>query len=516
MEKGTIVLRARVPGVIEDRMKIDSENNSGNEPQADAAIKLDAIFRALPDLLFYMDSSGRILSYKAGKSSSLYLLPEQFLGRQMQAILPPDVGQKFFQAFQETLQTGKVVSFDYQLQVPDGQRWFEARLVSSVESRVIAIVRDVTDRVTTAEQVQRHLKRLSALHSIDAAITSSFDLNVILSVILRQITGQLGVDAANILLLNQRTRMLEFAAGHGFRSMTFQHTAIMIGQGCAGTAALERRTVSIPTLDDQQAGFPFSPGLAREKFASYYAVPLIAKGQVKGVLEIYHRSILKPADDWFEFLATLAGQTALAIDSASLFTDLQRTNIELAMAYDAAIESWSQALELSGREDKEHTQRVVLWTVQLASALHVDEKDLNDLRRGAFLHDIGKLVIPENILNKPGPLDDLEWEITKRHPRQAYELLSPSKHLTAALDIPCYHHERWDGSGYPDGLRGEKIPLSARIFAVVDVYDALISARPYRPAWTKEAARNYIQEQSGNLFDPIVVRVFLQTIGNYQ
>jgi len=497
-------------------MEIDSENYSSNEPQADAVIKLDAIFRALPDLLFCMDSSGRILSYNAGKSSSLNLLPEQFLGQQMQAILPPDAGQKFFLAIQEALQTGNVVSMDYQLQVPDGHRWFEARLVSSAESRVIAIIRDVTERVTTAEQVQRQLQRLSALHSIDAAITSSFDLNVVLSVILRQITGQLGVDAADILLLSQQTSRLEFAAGHGFRMMTFQHAAVMIGQGYAGTAALERRTVSVPTLDDQQAGFLFTPGLAREKFASYYAIPLIAKGQVNGVLEIYHRSILKPADDWFEFLATLAGQTALAIDSASLFHDLQRSNIELTMAYDAVIESWSRALELSGRENQEHTQLVAQWTVQLASALHVDEKDLNDLRRGALLHDIGKLVIPENILNKPGPLDDLEWEITKRHPRQAYELLSPIKQLAAALDIPRYHHERWDGSGYPDGLRGEQIPLSARIFAVVDVHDALISARLYRPAWTKQAARAYIQEQSGKLFDPLVAKVFLQTFGNYQ
>lgn len=258
---------------------------------------------------------------------------------------------------QAAIQTGNVVSMDYQLQVPNGQRWFEARLVSSADE-IIAIFCDVTDHVTTAEQVQRQLQRLSALHSIEAAITSSFDLNVIMSVILRQITGQLGVDAADILLLSQPTHRLEFAAGHGFLTTTFQHEAVMIGKGYAGIAALERRTVSVPTLDDQKTGFLFSPGLVREKFASYYAVPLIAKGQVKGVLEIYHRSILKPADDWFEFLATLAGQTALAIDSAALFHDLQRTNFELTMAYDAAIESWSRALEISGRENQEHAQRV--------------------------------------------------------------------------------------------------------------------------------------------------------------
>ena len=307
-----------------------------------------------------------------------------------------------------------------------------------MDSRLIAVIRDVTDRVDATEQVRHNLQRLSALHSIDAAINSSFDLHVILSVILRQITGQLGVDAADILLLNQRTRMLEFAAGHGFRALNTQPASVMIGQGYAGTAALERRTVSVPVLGRSPGPLAlFSPGLARENFASYYAIPLITKGQVEGVLEIYHRTLLKPADDWFEFLATLAGTTGVAIDSASLFQDLQRSNVELTMAYDTAIESWARALEVSGRETQAHTQpRGQLDRSARRSALHVDEKDFNDLRRGALLHDIGKLVIPEDILNKTGILDDREWEITKSHPRRGYELLSSIKNLSAALDIP--------------------------------------------------------------------------------
>jgi HD-GYP domain-containing protein (c-di-GMP phosphodiesterase class II) len=493
-------------------MNFDSKKASNNEHADETLIQLEAIFRAFPDLLFCMDSDGRILSFKAGKSSSLFFLHEQFLGQQMQVLLPPEVGQKFFRAFQDALQTGDVVTVNYQLQSTDGPCHFEAHLVPSPGSRVIAIIRDVTDRILSTEQSQRQVERMSALHSIDAAIASSFNLNVILSVVLRQITGQLGVDAADILLYNQHTRMLEYTAGHGFHTMTSQPAAVMIGQGFAGTAALQKRTVSVPDLDSRHTGSLFSPGLAREKFASYYAIPLLAKGQVKGVLEIYHRSILKPADDWFEFLSTLAGQTAIAIDSASLLSDLQRSNMELTMSYDAAIESWSRALELSGRENQEHTQRVAERTIQLARALHVDEKYHNDLRRGALLHDVGIFVIPESILNKLGPLDELEWEIIRRHPRQAFELLSPIKQLNMALDIPCNHHERWNGSGYPGGLVGEQIPLSARIFAVVDVYDALISDRPYRPAWTKQAAREYIQEQSGKLFDPVVVNVFLQNM----
>ncbi len=389
-------------------MEIDLENFKNIEPQADALIKLDAIFRAFPDMLFFMDADGRILSYEAGKTSSLYRLPEQFLGQPMQALFPPDVAEKLSRAFQDALQTGKVVPVEYRLQVPEGECWFEARLIKTAESRVIAIVRDVTDRVAAANQIQSQLTRLSALHTIDATISSSFDLKVILSVILRQITGQLGVDAADILVLHQRTHMLEYAAGHGFTTPVSEHAAVMIGQGYAGTAALQRRTISIPALDSQPAGSLFSPGLKQEKFASYYAVPLIAKGQVNGVLEIYHRSILKPAEDWFEFLATLAGHTALAIDSASLFQDLQRTNFELGLAYDTAIDSWSRALVLSGRETDEHIQRVTHWTVDLGSACRVSEKDQNDLRRGALLHDIGKLMIPETILNKPGALTEVE------------------------------------------------------------------------------------------------------------
>jgi GAF domain-containing protein len=493
------------------------EKDSPAADEAEAAIQLDAIFRALPDLLLSMDSSGRILSYQAGKSLALYLLPAELVGMQVQAVLPPDAAQKFSTSFRQALQTGDVVSFDYPLRGPQGQRWFEARLVPSVESRLIAVIRDVTERVNATEQVRHNLQRLSALHSIDAAINSSFDLHVILAVILRQITGQLGVDAADILLLNQRTRMLEYAAGHGFRATAnLAPAAVMIGQGYAGTAALERRTVSVPALDERQAGSLFSPGLAREKFASYYAIPLITKGQVEGVLEIYHRTQLKPSDDWFEFLATLAGTTGVAIDSASLFRDLQRSNVELTLAYDTAIESWARALEASGRETQAHTRRVAHWTVQLASELHVDEAVFNDLRRGALLHDVGKLVIPEDILNKPGSLDHREWEITRRHPRLGYELLAPIKNLSAALDIPLRHHERWDGSGYPDGLRGSSIPLAARIFAVVDVHDALLSDRPYRPAWTRHAARVYLQEQSGILFDPAVVKAFLNIVGDYQ
>ncbi len=134
------------------------------------------------------------------------------------------------------------------------------------------------------------------------------------------------------------------------------------------------------------------------------------------------------------------------------------------------------------------------------------------IRRGALLHDIGKMGIPDQILLKPGPLTEEEWEVIRQHPRYAYELLSSISYLGPALDIPHYHHEKWDGSGYPHGLKQKQIPLYARLFAVIDVYDALTSNRPYRPAWPKEKAVAYIRDETGKHFDPAIAREFLSMI----
>jgi PAS domain S-box-containing protein len=491
-------------------MSLVNQSSVGRQNESDASLQLDAIFRAFPDLLFSMDTEGRILDYRAGQTSSLFLPPEQFIGQKMQDILPIEVSSKYDQALREIFRTGKVVSIEYRLQVPEGECWFEARLVPSDKTRVIAIIRDVTERIKNTEKIQCQLKRLSALHAVDAVITASFDLNVTLSVILRQLINQLSVDAVDILVLNPTTHMLEFASGQGFQAQKLQPVPVMIGQGYAGKAALERRTINVSNPGIGPRDVVVFPNATQEKFANYCAIPLIAKGQVKGVLEIYNRSFLQPDDDWLDFLATIAGQAAVAIDSAYLFQDLQRTNTELSIAYDAVIESWGQVLELSNRESGAHSYRVVDLTLQLARSMGVAEDMLVHFKRGALLHDVGKLGISENILNKPGPLNESEREVIQSHPQLAYELLIPIDYLIPALDIPHHHHERWDGSGYPDGLREAQIPFSARLFAVVDVYDALTSTRPYRTAWSRQAALEHIQMGSGKLFDPSVVKAFLQ------
>jgi HD-GYP domain-containing protein (c-di-GMP phosphodiesterase class II) len=229
-------------------------------------------------------------------------------------------------------------------------------------------------------------------------------------------------------------------------------------------------------------------------------------------LELYNRSPLEPDAEWKNILETLADQTAIAVDNALLFEELQKMNINLLLAYDAAIEGWAKALDLRSYESPGHTQRLAERTVKLASALGVPENDLVYIRRGALLHDIGMMGIPDTILSKLDPLTEEEWALIRRHPQIAQEMLSMIAYLQPALEIPYSHHERWNGSGYPRGLEGEEIPLAARIFAVVDVWDALTSDRPYRKAWTREAAREYLEQNKGILFDPRVVDVFLRLI----
>jgi PAS domain S-box-containing protein len=368
-------------------------------------------------------------------------------------------------------------------------------------------------RMRLHEQTERRLERLTALRAVDTAIVSSFDLGFTLNVLVNHIITQLEVDAASILLFNEHTQILEYAAGRGFRTKGIERSHLRLGEGYAGRAALERRVTSCPDLREVGNARARLRLLAGEGFVAYFGVPLIAKGQIKGVLDIFHRTSLNPDQEWLGFLETLAGQAALAIDNAELFNHLQRANTELSLAYDATIEGWSHALDLRDRETEGHTRRVAEMTVQLAQMIGVSKEELVHIRRGALLHDIGKMGTPDNILHKPGPLTDAEWEIMHQHPVYAYEFLSPIVYLRPALDIPHCHHEKWDGTGYPRGLAAEQIPLAARIFAVVDVWDALRSDRPYRSAWAEEQVLEYLRDQVGKHFDPKVAEAFLRLVG---
>jgi PAS domain S-box-containing protein len=368
------------------------------------------------------------------------------------------------------------------------------------------------DRLWAESRIRTQLQHLHSLHTIDQAITSSLDLRLTLNVFMDQVISQLDVDAAAILLLNEKTLALEFAAGRGFRSPAIQNTRLRLGEGLAGRAAFERQVVHLPDLVEA-GGDPARVQLLQdESFVSYCGMPLVAKGRVKGVLEIFQRTPLDRDPDWTDFLITLAGQAAIAIDDAQMFDGLQRSNTELVLAYDATIEGWSRAMDLRDKETEGHTQRVSEKTIQLARAAGLRDEQIAHIWRGALLHDIGKLGVPDSILHKPGPLTEAEWTTMRMHPQYAHDMLSSIQYLRPALDIPYCHHEKWDGTGYPRGLQGELIPLAARLFAVVDVWDALLSDRPYRPGWPLEKVLEYLRAQAGSHFDPKAVDLFFQVL----
>ena len=411
---------------------------------------------------------------------------------------------------------GDPTRYEVELLTKDGRR-VPVEIATTLISRfgqplgVQGVGRDMTERKRAEEEIKRHLNRLTALRAIDVAIASSLDLSLALNVLLDQVTSQLQVDAAAVLLFNPHTQVLELAAARGFRSHEIQRTRLRLGEGLAGRAALERRMVSSENLTDEGRSFTRADLLVKERFRSYYAAPLVAKGQVEGVLEVFHRGPFEATTDWLDFLVALAGQAAIAVDNVTLFSDVQTANMELKAAYDNTLEGWVRALDLRDKETEGHTQRVTDLTVRLARALDVPEADLLHVYRGALLHDIGKMAIPDAVLLKPGPLTPQERQVIERHPGYAYEFLSSIPYLRPALDIPYCHHEKWDGTGYPRGLKGEQIPLVARIFAVADVWDALRSDRPYRKGWSDEQALQYIREQSGTHFDPKVAGLFLKT-----
>lgn len=362
------------------------------------------------------------------------------------------------------------------------------------------------------ERITSQVGKLEILRKIDSSITTSIDLNDALETILTEVKNGLKIDIASVFLYNEKENKLDYADGIGYRTKGHPKITVNIGQGYVGSVAEKMTPVFIPQVDYSYDYYRYPFDMKREKVISYYGFPLVSKGKLQGVLQILHRSRLEPDAEWIEFAETLARQTAIAVDNLTLFRDLAKTNADLREAYDATIEGWAHALEIRDKETEGHSRRVEKLTVEVAKIYGFAPESLVNIRRGVLLHDIGKMGIPDQILHKPGPLSEEEWVVMRQHPAYAFDMLKSIDYLVPALTIPHYHHERWNGSGYPEGLKGDKIPLEARIFAVVDVWDALTNDRPYRKAWTEEKTAEYLRQQAGKEFDPQVVEIFLDII----
>ncbi|MBM3128565.1 MAG: PAS domain S-box protein [Chloroflexi bacterium] len=393
----------------------------------------------------------------------------------------------------------------------------DARLLTALADIAASALRRANlhaETVRLVEQTQKNVQRLSSLRIVDQAISASLDLRLVLRVLLDQVVTFLHADAAAILLFHPQLQALKFAAGRGFTAREIERHTCRWGEGLAGQIALERRAQVILDLASVTTPSARVAALKREGFVGYLGTPLIAKGQLKGVFEIFHRRPLPAPGEWLDFLDALALQAAIAIDNVSLFEELQNSNLELALAADTMIEGLAHALETRGVEPAGHIRRVTELAIRLARALGIADTDIAHIRRGALLHDIGKLNVPDQIMLKTSPLTELEEARMRQHPAFALEFLAPVEFLKPALAIPYAHHEKWDGSGYPRGLQGEEIPLPARLFAIVDVWDTLRTDRPDARAWDDAHARAYLRDNAGAHFDPHLVEAFFKLIDN--
>jgi HD-GYP domain-containing protein (c-di-GMP phosphodiesterase class II) len=373
-------------------------------------------------------------------------------------------------------------------------------------SAIGEMIGNAIHRMMLNEETERRADEFESLYRSANGLASQWDLQTVLKTVVTQAMELLNSSGSDVYLFDPERGDLVIVVETG--GILHIGSRMRVDEGMAGRVFRNQQPLIV---DDYRVWEGRSPQYYDLAVSAVVEVPVTFAGEKIGVLAAYEvaSSNRKYTDADARLLSLFATQAASAIRNARLLAELRGATSELSMAYDTTLEGWARALELRDKETLGHSRRVTEMTLRLARRLSVPESELTHMRRGVLLHDIGKMGIPDNLLKKTGPLSEDEWTEMRRHPNYARELLYPISYLRPALEIPYCHHERWDGSGYPRGLKGEQIPLAARIFMVVDVYDALSYDRPYRAAWPRHQVLNYLRTQSGRLFDPRVVEAFL-------
>jgi PAS domain S-box-containing protein len=484
--------------------------------------RLRQVWENTTDALALSDADGTVLAANPAYCE-LYGRPaEQVVGHNFALIFPEET-REWARAGYHQVFTGPDAPAPYETAVrrADGTtRIVEARasfLTSGGQrTAMLSTIRDITARTQAEAQIQRQVSFLSALREIDRAISGSMDPRLSLSLLLTHTTDELGVDAAAVWTFRPEMQILERLVERGLRPRPPHLATQRLGEGPVGRAAHERRRVFLEDLRASGEQSRLVEAALAEGFVNLHALPLIAKGEVRGVLEVYQRlpkagaPPRPPDNEWHDFLTALAGEAAIALDNALLFNGLQRANVGLSAAFDSLLDSFARALDQRHGEPEGHSRRVADLTDALGRAQGLDGADLNHARRGGLLHDVGKLRVPERILLKPEPLTGQEWQALRQAPAQARDLLATVALLRPAAEALYGLHEHWDGSGYPLGLAGERIPLLARLGAVASAWEALRTDRPYRPALSPAQARVHLNAAAGKQFDPKVVKALME------
>ena len=353
--------------------------------------------------------------------------------------------------------------------------------------------------------LHRMLQKMERLMEINITLNSTLELAQVLDLIIAKAVEMLECEAGSILLCNKEENCLIFSASTSADSKTLAQIHIPLTDSLAGAIFSKNIPLVVNNVDQDIRHNSSVAAQIHFQTHSLLGVPMRIQDRVIGVLEALNKEQGTFTEEDVKILTAIASQAAVAIENAQLVEALQES-------YDSTLEGWAAALDLRDKETQGHSQRVTLLAVQLAQEIGMSKEEVAHLRQGALLHDIGKMAVPDSILHKNGPLTEQEKAIMRKHPVNAYNMLYPITHLRPALDIPYCHHERWDGNGYPSGLKGEEIPLAARIFTIIDVWDALRSHRPYRKAWSVKKTITYIQKQAGKSFDPKIVNRFVEVI----
>jgi len=444
-------------------------------------------------------------------NSSVMPIPVQFTSDVLQGVIRQGKGFTFSDHVElisggifPLLQNGRVLGV---IGLLSGQTdFFKPETIQWIHTLVDILLDGASLDGTSDDRERQAEQRIARI------VQSSLDVQDVLHAVMEALMDVLKADAITTLRYLPALRRFELLETLGLEKFSLAKLNLHFDIGLGGRS-LEDWPLWIEDLQKVPSDVQPITRLGEEGFCSYLALPFIAHNDLVGALEIVWKQPQYTILDRKDFLERVAEHVALAMERTNILRDLRKSNSDLMARYNAMIEGLSRALELRDLETEGHTQRVSHLTMKLIQYTQIPPEQWDAIRQGALLHDIGKIGIPDAILLKPGSLTTQERSLMQQHVQYGYNILAPITNLRHTLDITLYHHERWDGTGYPYGLAAQQIPLVARLFSIVDVYDALTSDRPYRTAWDGSKALEYIRDQSGSQFDPQIVQLFLEISG---
>ncbi len=488
--------------------EIITERKKAEERIEQSEKKYRELFKTNRDgiLIFMGSNDGTFSSFREVNDAAPAMLgytPQELLNL-TPLDLEPMVSDEQLTARHQELEENEIADYQTVYRCKSGQfidvEVSSQKIAYDGKPAIMHIIHDITDRSQREHELQ-------AIASLSSALRTAPGLNEMLPVIVNEIANLVNCDCETIEIIDPKSGDAVVEAAYGMWEK-------LIGErqrsGTGMNAVIGATRQPFLTSNLEKDGRAFYHEWARYGIVGCAGLPMVAQEKLIGFIWIGRKSEISRKE--LRLMSAVTDIAANAIYRSALHEQTRKTAAELAEAYETTLEGWAQALELRERETAGHSKRVIKYTVTLAKVFGYNGNDLINIRRGASLHDIGKMGIPDDILLKKGPLTPQEWKVMRKHPVYAYRLLSRIPYLTPALDIPYYHHEKWDGTGYPNGLKGTDIPLPARIFSVIDVWDALSSNRPYRKAWPPDQVIQYLKDQAGKQFDPDIVNAFIDLI----